>query len=369
MSDPIRWLKSRLSDPQILSLVGVGVLLSVSIVVFGKALGPFWTALMLAYFMEGFIGFLGRRLKVPRRIGFLLVFGLFLCVLLFFFIGVLPTWLGQLTRLLREIPGIIRSVGDLLERLQEEHARFFSENPYLTTLIERLTHEAQGLLERFTSKALVTTIPGVINLGTYLLLTPILIFFLLKDKERHLSWLRKLAPQGRSATLLMQIVRDVDRQIGNLLRAKFIEVVLVGSVTWIVFYWLGFNYALLTGVLTGLSTLIPFLGMMLVAFPVVFLGFFQWGAGLGLLKIVLAYSIIQIIDGNLLAPVLLGESVRIHPVGVIVSVLICGSLWGIIGVFLAVPIAIIVKSLIDIALPYLRRTPHPIAGNGMERSS
>ncbi|RME02422.1 MAG: AI-2E family transporter [Deltaproteobacteria bacterium] len=355
MSDPVQWLKTRLSDPQILSLIGVGVLICVSIVLFGRALGPFWTALMLAYFMEGVIGYLGRRLRLGRRIAFLVVFGLFLCFLLFFFIGVLPTWLGQLTRLLREIPGIIHSVGALLDRLQEEHARFFSENPYLTALIERLTREIQGLLERFTSKALATTIPGVINLGTYLLLTPILIFFLLKDKDRLLAWLRKVAPQDRSSGLLMQILRDIDRQIGNLLRAKFIEVILVGGVTWVVFYWLGFNYALLAGVLTGLSTLIPFLGMMLVAFPIVFLGFFQWGAGMGLVKVMLAYAIIQVIDGNLLAPVLLGESVRIHPVGVIVSVLICGAMWGVIGVFLAVPIAIIVKSLIDIVLPYLRR--------------
>jgi putative permease len=104
----------------------------------------------------------------------------------------------------------------------------------------------------------------------------------------------------------------------------------------------------LLGILTGLSTFIPYIGAIVVAVPVVLTGLLQWGWPVGALGTLAAYMVIQAVDANYLTPVIIGRETNIHPVAIILAILICGALWGFWGVFFAVPIAVIVKSVLDL---------------------
>ena len=96
----------------------------------------------------------------------------------------------------------------------------------------------------------------------------------------------------------------------------------------------------------GLSVLIPYIGAALVTVPVALIAFFQWGISSDFMYLMIAYGVIQALDGNVLVPLLFSEAVNLHPVSIIVAVLVFGSLWGFWGVFFAIPLATLVKAVV-----------------------
>ena len=139
----------------------------------------------------------------------------------------------------------------------------------------------------------------------------------------------------------------MDQQIGNYVRGKFAEIVVVGGATYVVFLAMGLNYSMLLAVLVGLSVIIPFIGAAVVTVPVVMIAYFQWGWSTDFAYVMLAYSIVQALDGNVLVPLLFSEAVNLHPVAIIVAVLVFGGLWGLWGVFFAIPLATLVKAVLN----------------------
>ena len=110
---------------------------------------------------------------------------------------------------------------------------------------------------------------------------------------------------------------------------------------------MGLNYALLLGVCVGLSVLIPYVGAALVTIPVALIAFFQWGLTQDFYILMVAYFIIQILDGNVLVPLIFSEAVNLHPVAIIGAILLFGGLWGFWGVFFAIPLAVLVNATLD----------------------
>ena len=188
---------------------------------------------------------------------------------------------------------------------------------------------------------------------------PLLVYFFLKDKSRIIQWLTNYLPQDRS--LAQKIWRDVDRQIGNYVRGKFIEILLVWIVTFITFTVMGLQFAMLLSVLVGLSVLIPFIGAVAMTFPVALIAYFQWGIGPDFTYVLIAYAVIQALDGNVLVPLLFSEAVNLHPVAIIVAVLVFGGLWGFWGVFFAIPLATLVQAILQ-SWPTSVRDASPVVG-------
>jgi putative permease len=122
---------------------------------------------------------------------------------------------------------------------------------------------------------------------------------------------------------------------------------IVGGVSYITFALFGLNYAALLALLVGFSVVIPYIGATLATLPVFLIGLFQWGWGNDLMYLMIAYAVIQALDGNVLVPLLFSEAVNLHPVSIIVAVLIFGSLWGFWGIFFAIPLATLVKAIVN----------------------
>ena len=140
---------------------------------------------------------------------------------------------------------------------------------------------------------------------------------------------------------------EVNDQIGNYVRGKVAEILIVGVATYIAFAIMDLNYALLLSVLVGFSVLIPYIGAAVVTLPVAMIGYFQWGFEAQLWYMLLAHGIIQALDGNILVPILFSEAVNLHPVAIISAVLLFGGIWGFWGVFFAIPLATLVKAVIS----------------------
>jgi len=147
--------------------------------------------------------------------------------------------------------------------------------------------------------------------------------------------------------MLSHVWLEMDQQIGNYVRGKVLEILIVGIVSYIVFLWLGLDYAALLAMVVGLSVLIPYIGATIVTIPVALIAYVQWGVSSEFYSLMIAYGIIQALDGNVLVPLLFSEAVNLHPVAIIVAVLFFGSLWGLWGVFFAIPLATLIKAVMN----------------------
>jgi putative permease len=154
----------------------------------------------------------------------------------------------------------------------------------------------------------------------------------------------------RNRRLANKVWIEMNQQISNYIRGKVLEILIVGTVSYITFAILDLRYAVLLAVLVGFSVLIPYIGAAAVTVPVAIVGLFQWGLTPQFYWLLVAYGIIQALDGNVLVPILFSEAVNLHPVAIIVAVLVFGGLWGFWGVFFAIPLATLVKAVWN-ALP------------------
>ena len=154
---------------------------------------------------------------------------------------------------------------------------------------------------------------------------------MIKDKKELINSLSRFLPRNR--TLASKVWREMQQQIANYIRGKLIEILVVTAVTYLIFMIFGLNYPLLLSVAVGI--------------PVALVAVFQFGDQSTFWYIMVAYVISQLLDGNLLVPLLFSEAVNLHPLTIIVAVLIFGGLWGFWGVFFAIPLATLVKAVIN----------------------
>ena len=96
----------------------------------------------------------------------------------------------------------------------------------------------------------------------------------------------------------------------------------------------------------GLSVIVPYLGATVITIPVAIVGYLQHGWGSEFMWVMIAYAVIQALDGNVLVPILFSEAVNLHPVSIMIAVLVFGGFWGLWGVFFAIPLATLVKAMV-----------------------
>ena len=339
------WYKRYFTDPQASLLV---ILLAFGLIILltmGKMLAPLLAALIIAYLLEGAVSKLQAK-DVSRFISVNVVYSLFLVFMAFILFGLMPLLSKQVSQFFQEVPEMIRNIQGLLLRLPEQYPDLVSEE-YVWELNLNLRDSFSELGQNVLSFSLAS-MPAVVTILVYLILVPLMIFFFLKDKVVVINWMASFLPKERH--LVNEVWVEMDAQIGNYVRGKFNEILIVGIASYIVFVILGLNYAFLLAMIVGLSVLIPYIGAAIVTLPVALVGYFQWGlnADYNFTWLMISYFVIQFLDGNVLVPILFSEAVNLHPIAIIVAILVFGGLWGFWGVFFAIPLATLVKALINV---------------------
>ena len=321
----------------LLLTVGLGVLL-----LFGGVLAPLITAIIIAYLMQGLVEILLRR-GLSSRIAFVLVYAVFIGVFLSMLLFLLPSAWNQLRRLMNELPNLISQWQASLLLLPENYPNLVSEQQ-----VREFINGVQGELGGYGQSVLeysLASIPSIISTVVFIVLVPILVYFVMKDKSDLINWAGNFLPRNRP--LMNRIWLEMDQQISNYIRGKVLEIFIVGSVSYLMFVILGINYALLLSVLVGLSVIVPYIGATVVTIPVAAVAYVQWGIGSEFYTVLVAYGVLQLVDGNVLVPVIFSEAVNLHPVAIIAAVLVFGGIWGLAGVFFAIPLATLVKAIIN----------------------
>jgi putative permease len=320
----------------LLLIAGVVIMMTM-----GGVIAPLLWSMVITFMLRGLVISL-EKLKVPNRLAVYLVFLLFLGTTVVIFLVFLPFSWNRLTLLINELPRMINQLRTLLLVLPENYPEMFTE-----AQVEEWVANLQRVMGQMGQAVLsysVSSITRMVTLLVYTVLVPILVFFMLRDTEKLLNFLESWLPTKRP--IMAQVWHEMNSQLANYIRGKAVEILIVGVASYVLFALFGLNYAALLAVMVGLSVIVPYVGATVVTVPIFLVGFFQWGFSGELLQVIVAYAILQLIDGNILVPLIFSETVNLHPISIITAVLVFGGIWGFWGVFFAIPLATFIKAVI-----------------------
>ena len=334
------WFEKHFSDPQAVILIAILLLGAILVLYWGTILTPVLAGIIIAYILEGLVCRLNH-LGVPRLTAFLFSYALFMATLALILFGLVPLVISQLSQLITDFPQILDKIQQLILKIAERYPAFADQE--IEKMLGSFSTELVSVGQKLVSVSL-SSVADVFTVLVYLVVVPLLVFFLLKDKVKILGWFRRFIPENRS--LAYSVWKEVDVKMGNYIRGKMLEIVIVGVATYIPLQYMGMDYAATMSLLVGLSVIIPYVGAVAVTIPVAMIAWFQWGASSDFVYLMVAYLVVQFLDGNILVPLLFSEVVNMHPAAIIIAVLFFGGLWGVWGVFFAIPMATLVQAVI-----------------------
>jgi len=335
------WFEKHFSDPQAIILVVFLLLGAVLVLYWGKILTPVIASVVIAYILEGLVSKI-KNFGVPRFVAFLISYTLFVTAVALILFGLVPLVISQVSQLIVDFPRILSKVQALLLTIPEQYPMFADRE--IEQMLGNFSSELVGVGQTLLSVSLSSAL-DVFTVLVYLVVVPLLVFFLLKDKVKILLWFRRFIPEDRS--LAYSVWKEVDAKMGNYIRGKMVEIFIVGAATFIPLQYMGMNYAATMSLLVGLSVIIPYVGAVAVTIPVAMIAWFQWGGTNDFVYLMIAYLVVQFMDGNILVPLLFSEVVNMHPAAIIIAVLFFGGLWGVWGVFFAIPLATLIQAVIN----------------------
>lgn len=337
----LQWYRRRFSDPEAIALLIILLAGFCILYFFHGILAPLLVAIVLAYLLEWPTARL-QLLGCSRTWAASIVLTLFAGVVMLALFVIAPATWQQGVNLATDLPSMLNHFYAYAQSLPKRYPALVDAG-----IIDMMAEDVRtrltlvgGSVVKFSLASLV----GLLTLSIYLVLVPLMVFFLLKDKEQMLNAVRRVLPRNRG--LAGQVWVEMNQQITNYIRGKVLEMVVVGIATYIVFFIMELQYSLLLAVLVGFSVLIPYIGAVIATIPVVVIALFQWGLGADFWTLIIAYLVVQGLDGNLLVPILFSEAVNLHPLVIILSVIIFGGMWGFWGIFFAIPLATLVKAVV-----------------------
>ncbi len=306
----------------------------------GSILTPFLISIIFAYLLIGMQSrFESYGLK--SSIALFLTYSIFLLLGIALMVWLAPLLYQQLQAIVLEVPKWLSSFRLFAQDIPARYPDLVSSDQ-ITVFLESLSGQISTLSQDFI-KASIAGIQNTATIAINLILLPILVFFFLCDRETIISGFLSILPKERR--MLKNVWVEMDEQLSNYARGKAIEIVIVGVAAAIIFIYFDLEYVALLSVLVGFSVLIPFLGAFIVTIPVAVVGLLQLGLTFEFSLLMASYLALQILDGNLLVPILFSDAVKLHPVAIILAVFVFGSLFGFWGVFFAIPIATLIKAI------------------------
>ena len=307
------------------------------IILFGNVLLPVIISIVIAFLLNGFMTTLikyNMSQKLSLSITLIVFFGFYLSLFM-----ALPSIGTEINNLLQNLPIIVSSFQQNLIEMNN----YFSEEE-IDQIFANLSNQISVLLSSALGQ-LAGTVSLMFNAILYAIMIPLMVFFFLKDKSILLPIASIILPKENG--FMQSVFAEMNDQLFNYVTGKFIEMLLVASASYILFAFLGLPYAVLIAILVGLSVIIPIFGAILVTIPVVLIGLYEWGLSENFYLLLGFYLLIQILDGNVLVPILFSTRNNLHPVVIIIAVLFFGGIWGFWGLFFAIPLATFVKAIIN----------------------
>ena len=279
--------------------------------------------------------------NISEKISLVITFSIFIVIGAALVIWLVPLLYTQLQAFVIDVPNLINNFRDFISELPSKFPDLVSSDQ-ITIFFQAVSEEISAIAQNIV-KTSISSIQSAITVLLYIILFPILVYFFLFDRKNIIDGFLKVIPGKRE--MFTSIWTEMDVQLSNYVRGKTIEIFIVGIAAAIIFSSLGLRYSALLSVLVGLSVIIPFVGAFLVTIPVIVIGLLQFGLGTQFTILISLYLLLQALDGNLLVPIIFSETLKLHPVIIILAVFIFGSMFGFWGVFFSIPIATFIKAV------------------------
>lgn len=337
----------------------------------GSILAPFVVAFAIAYILDPAADALERR-RVPRGVAVAILLVPVLSGIALALVFGVPALLAQAGELVGQLPGALTRAADWVQaqrvRLEQLRLPFVSGAAVAEQLPldeARITAFIQAQWQDILGRAwhavlgMGRGVGFVVTLIGYLVLTPVLVVYLLRDFNRITARLTELVPAARRDRWL-GLAREYDTLLARFLRGQVLAALIVGVLTWVGLLIVGFPYSGLVGAIAGVFNLVPYLGLVVSIVPVLVIAILSGSFLAALAKAAIVFFVVQLIDGSVTGPRIVGGSVGLHPVWVILALAIGSFFFGMVGLLLAVPGAVLVKLLLREALArYASRPPAP----------
>lgn len=268
-------------------------------------------------------------------------------------------------------PIVAKESTDLIKQMPVYTEKFFSMvQPYTTWFQERFgdgyIEDAKTFLKENVSKILGVSgsIAGklaaggqaVVGMATTLILTPLVAFYMMKEWPAITDWVEDLIPR-ENEKMIQDLIKQIDMKLSGFIRGQLTVAFLLGLIYAVALSLAGLNYGFLIGITAGFLSIIPMVGSTVGLVISVAVAWFQAGEINYVLIIAAIFVVGQIVEGNILSPKLLGDSVGLHPLWILFALMAGGSLFGILGMLLAVPVAAVIGVLASFAIMQYKNSP------------
>lgn len=318
---------------------------------FSGILMPFVAAIILAYLLDPIVDRL-EKMGMARLWATILIMLLVTLIFVLVLLAAVPLLMNQLSSFIEKGPGYISRLqvlmveqwGPLIARLGGPDG-LKDVQTALSGGLGEAAKWAGGVLTSLISGG--STVVGVLSL---LVLTPVIAFYVLLDWDHMVAKVDGWLPRPH-APVIRDLARQMDQTVAGFLRGQALLCLILGAFYAVGLSLIGLNFGFLIGIIAGIISFIPFVGSitgLLIGGGVAIAQF--WPEYWWILAVLGVFAIGQFVEGNILQPKLLGDAVGLHPVWLMFSLLAFGSLFGFVGVLLAVPVAAAIGVLVRFVL-------------------
>ncbi|WP_077327141.1 AI-2E family transporter [Virgibacillus siamensis] len=344
-------LKAKLLNIFLTALTGIVVLLFVYLIiklfpVYGAVfsflwhiIAPFLIAGLIAYLLYPVVRKM-HQYNMPKGLAVMVIYVIFFGGTAYLIYRIYPAIIHQLAELKNQLPQLLDMYRDFIYSLYE-YTAFLPENVH--DKMDELLRELESYVENLLTN-LVRGFTKIFDMIILLTVIPVLVFYFLKDYTKMKDFLKKWVP-GKYRDDVRQLAGELDDRLGGYFRGQLLVCLIVSLVSFALLYFLHINYALLLAIVIGITNIIPYFGPIIGALPVVAI---TAATAPDLLLIVIAgIAAIQVMEGNLLTPYVMGKSIQIHPAAIIFVLLVGGEMFGVVGMIIAVPVLTVLKVIFE----------------------
>ena len=315
----------------------------------GDVILPFITGSAIAYFLDPVADRL-EKMGLSRVLATVVIFVFLLGVVILSLLVIIPLLIQQTNDLIQSAPELFNQ---LRAWLTERFPQVIDEgSPLRQSLIavgETIQSRGGELLQQVLSSA-----AGVVNVLVFLVVVPVVAFYMLLDWDRLVASIDALLPRDHADTI-RDLAGQIDRTLASFIRGQGTVCLILGTFYAVALMIVGLQFGLVVGLIAGLLTFIPYVGALVGGVLSVGLALFQfWGEWWSIVAVVVIFQLGQMVEGNILTPKLVGSSVGLHPVWLIFALSAFGTVFGFVGLLVAVPIAAAIGVLVRFAINQYR---------------
>ena len=311
---------------------------------FNEILLPFITGLAVAYFLDPLVDYLERK-GVSRALGATIILGGFMVVIVAGLLVLIPILQAQLVGLASGLPTVFESLREGIATILDSLSAHIDEQDMAETqqALMGLSSRAMGWFFDLLGSAWQSGL-AVFNLIGLLVVTPVVAWYLLRDWDHLVEKINSWLPRDHLSEIKTQ-VGLIDQAIASFVRGQAIVCLIMGTTYALALEIIGLEHGLIVGLIAGLISFVPYVGSIVGLLLSGGLAYVQFGESTMILLTAAVFFIGQAVEGNFLTPKLVGGRVGLHAVWVVFALLAGGSLFGFVGMLLAVPVAAVIAVL------------------------